>query len=66
MSMNWGDLIQREQQVARHLARGLSHREIAREMNVREQMIDVVVYRLYEKVGVKSRMSFVVWMASQT
>ena len=35
MSMNWGDLIEREQQVVRHLARGLSHREIAREINVR-------------------------------
>jgi DNA-binding CsgD family transcriptional regulator len=64
--MELGDLTERERRIAWYVTRGLSTREIAREMSTNERLIEFLVRRLFEKVGAKDRASFALaWIALQ-
>ena len=52
-------LTAREQEVGALLIRGCSNREIATRLGVSEHTVKTQVGRLYAKVGVKSRLQFV-------
>jgi DNA-binding CsgD family transcriptional regulator len=60
--MEWGDLTERQQQLAKGLETGLTTREIAREMGRDERTIGNLVAWLYRQVGAQDRRSFVAWM----
>jgi two-component system, NarL family, nitrate/nitrite response regulator NarL len=47
----------REQAVAQLVVRGLSNKEIARNLGIREGTVKIHVHRIFQKVGAKSRYS---------
>ena len=54
-------LTPREEQVVTLVADGLSNREIARELNLSENTIKKYIFRIFEKLGVSSRVELVLY-----
>lgn len=54
-------LTPREEQVVALVAEGLGNREIARELNLSEHTIKKYVYRIFEKLGISSRVELVLY-----
>lgn len=64
--MEWTDLSQREQQIARFVARGLTNREIAQEISLNVRAVEFHVYGLMEKLRAKSRGDLAMWVAEDS
>ena len=62
--MEWSELTQREQQIARYVARGLTNKEVAEEILLNLRAVMFHVYRLMEKTGSKSRDELRLWVAA--
>lgn len=58
-------LSNREQQVVRHVAKGLSNREIAKELHLSEHTIKGHLFRIFEKLGLSSRVELVLYACGQ-
>jgi DNA-binding NarL/FixJ family response regulator len=54
-------LTPREEQVVALVAEGLSNREIARELNLSEHTIKKYLFRIFEKLGVSTRVELVLY-----
>jgi DNA-binding NarL/FixJ family response regulator len=67
MPVRWGDsasfplLSKREQDVVRSVADGLSNREIARRLNLTEHTVKNYLFRIFDKLGVSSRVEVVLY-----
>ena len=59
-------LTKREEDVVRLLAEGLQNREIARELNLSEHTIKNYLFRIFDKLGVSSRVELVLYAVSNT
>ena len=59
-------LTKREEDVVRFLAEGLGNREIARQLSLSEHTIKNYLFRIYEKLGVASRVELVLYAVSST
>jgi len=59
-------LTKREEDVVRLLAEGMQNREIARELNLSEHTIKNYLFRIFDKVGVSSRVELVLYAVSNT
>lgn len=57
-------LTAREEQTVRLVAEGLTNRDIARELNVKENTIKKSLLRIYERVGVSNRVELVLYALS--
>jgi DNA-binding NarL/FixJ family response regulator len=58
-------LTRREEDVVRLVADGLRNREIALRLKVKEHSVRNYIYRIFEKVGVSSRVELMLYMFSQ-
>lgn len=58
-------LSRREREVARHLAHGLSNREIAETLVITQKTVETYLGRLMDKVDIRSTRRLVAWLASQ-
>jgi DNA-binding NarL/FixJ family response regulator len=58
-------LTRREEEVVRLVSDGLKNREIAQELNVQEHSIRNYLYRIFEKVGVSTRVELILYASSQ-
>ena len=58
-------LTRREEDVVRLVADGLKNREIAEKLQVKEHSIRNYVYRIFEKLGVSSRVELILYAFSQ-
>ena len=56
------DLTDREREVLKHVAHGLSNKMIARELDIAEGTVKVHVKRLLKKLGMRSRVEAAVWL----
>jgi DNA-binding NarL/FixJ family response regulator len=54
-------LTQREEQVVALVAEGLGNRQIARELNLSEHTIKKYLFRIFEKLGISSRVELVLY-----
>jgi DNA-binding NarL/FixJ family response regulator len=54
-------LTPREEQVVAAVAEGLSNREIARELKLSEHTVKTYVFRIYEKLGISTRVELVLY-----
>jgi len=59
-------LTSREEQVVALIADGLSNREIAQELNLSQHTIKKYVYRIFEKLGISSRVELVLYAVSNS
>jgi two-component system, NarL family, nitrate/nitrite response regulator NarL len=50
-------LTRREREVARLVARGLSNKEVARELGLSSGTVKLHLHRIFQKLGVKGRSS---------
>jgi DNA-binding NarL/FixJ family response regulator len=55
-------LTKREEQVASLVAEGLTNREIAKRLNLSEHTVSNYLFKMYEKLGISSRVEFVLYM----
>jgi DNA-binding NarL/FixJ family response regulator len=58
-------LTRREEDVVRLVADGLKNREIAQRLKVKEHSIRNYIYRIFEKLGVSSRVELILYVFSQ-
>jgi DNA-binding NarL/FixJ family response regulator len=58
-------LTRREEEVVRLVADGLKNREIAQRLKVKEHSIRNYVYRIFEKLGLSSRVELILYAFSQ-
>ena len=58
-------LSNREQQVVRFVAEGLSNREVASRLKLSEHTIKNYLFRIYNKLGISSRVELVLYTSSQ-
>ena len=59
-------LTKREEEVVRLLAEGLQNREIAQELNLSNHTVKNYMFRIFDKVGVSSRVELVLYAVSST
>jgi len=64
--MDWTELSQRERQIARFMARGLTNQDIAQEISLNVRAVDFHVYRLMEKLRTRSRGDLTLWVAEHS
>ena len=57
-------LTRREEDVVRLIADGLKNREIAQRLKVKEHSIRNYIYRIFEKIGVSSRVELILYVFS--
>ena len=57
-------LTRREEDVVRLVADGMKNREIAQRLRVKEHSIRNYIYRIFEKLGVSSRVELILYMFS--
>jgi DNA-binding NarL/FixJ family response regulator len=57
-------LTRREEEVVRLVADGLKNREIAQRLKVKEHSIRNYIYRIFEKLGVSSRVELILYVFS--
>jgi DNA-binding NarL/FixJ family response regulator len=57
-------LTRREEEVVRLVADGLKNREIAQKLKVKEHSIRNYIYRIFEKLGVSSRVELILYVFS--
>jgi DNA-binding NarL/FixJ family response regulator len=57
-------LTRREEDVVRLVADGLKNREIAQRLKVKEHSIRNYIYRIFEKLGVSSRVELILYVFS--
>lgn len=55
-------LTRREQQVALLIVRGLSNKEVARELGLSHGTVKLHVHRIFQKTGVRNRYSLIIQM----
>lgn len=60
--VNINSLTDREKQVLKHVASGLSNKMIARKLDIAEGTVKVHVKRVLNKLGMRSRVEAAVWM----
>jgi DNA-binding NarL/FixJ family response regulator len=58
-------LTRREEDVVRLVADGLKNREIAERLKVKEHSVRNYIYRIFEKLGVSSRVELILYVFSQ-
>jgi DNA-binding NarL/FixJ family response regulator len=58
-------LSKRESEVVRWLAEGLGNREIAKELHISEHTVKNYLFRIFNKLGVSSRVEVVLYATSQ-
>jgi len=58
-------LTRREQQVALLIVRGLSNKEVARELGVSHGTVKLHVHRIFQKTGVRNRYSLIIQMSAR-
>jgi len=59
-------LTPRERDVVRLVAEGLKNREIAQELHVTEHTVSNYLYRIFDKLGVSSRVELILYATNQT
>ena len=55
-------LAKREQEVANLVAEGLTNRDIAQQLGLSEHTISNYLFRIYEKLGISSRVELVLYI----
>jgi DNA-binding NarL/FixJ family response regulator len=60
-----GILSPREEEVAHWVAEGLMNREIAEKLNLSENTVKNYLFRIFEKLGISSRVELILYTASQ-
>jgi DNA-binding NarL/FixJ family response regulator len=55
-------LAKREQEVAKLVAEGLNNRDIAQKLGLSEHTVSNYLFRIYEKLGISSRVELVLYM----
>ena len=55
-------LTNREEQVAKLVADGLTNRQVAKELGLSEHTVSNCLFRIYERLGISSRVQFVLYM----
>lgn len=58
-------LSNREQEVVRYVAKGMTNREIAKQLNLSEHTIKGHLFRIFEKLGLSSRVEVVLYACSR-
>jgi len=58
-------LAKREDEAARLVAEGLSNREIGERLGLSEHTVSNYLFRIYEKLGISSRVELVLYMLKQ-
>jgi DNA-binding NarL/FixJ family response regulator len=58
-------LTRREEDVVRLVADGLKNREIAQRLKVKEHSVRNYIYRIFEKLGVSSRVELILYVCSR-
>ena len=58
-------LTRREEEVVRLFADGMKNREIAEALHVKEHSVRNYIYRIFEKLGVSSRVELILYAFSQ-
>ncbi|HWR34465.1 MAG TPA: response regulator transcription factor [Clostridia bacterium] len=58
-------LTQREQQIVPLIADGLTNREIAQKLNLSEHTVKNYLFRIYEKLGISSRVELILYAVTQ-
>ena len=58
-------LSRREQDVVRWLVEGFSNREIGRELKISENTVKNYIFRIFDKLGVSSRVQVAIYAANQ-
>lgn len=58
-------LTRREAEIVRLIAGGLKNREIAEALNVKEHSVSNYIYRIFEKLGVSSRVELVLYSSGR-
>ncbi|HEY6293433.1 MAG TPA: response regulator transcription factor, partial [Terriglobia bacterium] len=59
-------LTKREMAVVRCVAEGLTNREVAAQLGLSEHTVKNYMFRIFDKLGVSSRVELVLYVASQT
>jgi DNA-binding NarL/FixJ family response regulator len=59
-------LTQREEEVTRLVAEGMTNRDIAHALHVAEHTVSNYLYRIFDKVGVSSRVQLILYALSRT
>ncbi|MEC8428825.1 MAG: LuxR C-terminal-related transcriptional regulator, partial [Pseudomonadota bacterium] len=58
-------LTSREHEILKHIAKGLSNKLIARELDISDGTVKVHVKHILKKLGLRSRVQAAVWMINQ-
>ena len=61
-SSQCGLLTKREDEVAGLVAEGLTNKEIAKRLSLSEHTVSNYLFRIYEKIGISSRVEFVLYV----
>jgi DNA-binding NarL/FixJ family response regulator len=65
-AIDGADLSKREAEVARLVAEGLTNRQIAEELRLSKHTVKNYLFRVFEKLGISSRVELVLYSMSQT
>jgi DNA-binding NarL/FixJ family response regulator len=58
-------LAQREDEVANLVAEGMTNREVAQKLGVAEHTVSNYLFRIYEKLGISSRVELALYVVRQ-